>query len=178
MTAPVTLALSGDQHDHLKSFLFPDDGKEAVVLLLCGRRAGERRYRLVVREIHGIPYDDCSERTSMRRDMATGLHRAHARPCNRGGLLGGQGAQPSERLRHFFGNRQCWRCPPATDDPGLGRSMDIPHGSAVMLPDGQMFGRVLCDLATLLNRLNVSASPAMTCISGMRTLRIRTCRVS
>ena len=60
MPVPVTLALSGDQHDHLKSFLFPGDGKEAVALLLCGRRDGDRRHRLVVREIHGIPYDDCA----------------------------------------------------------------------------------------------------------------------
>ena len=55
MNAPVTLALSGDQHDQLKSFLFPGDGKEAVALLLCGRRSGERRYRLVVREFTASP---------------------------------------------------------------------------------------------------------------------------
>jgi hypothetical protein len=63
MAAPVTLALSGDQHEHLKSYLFPGDGKEAVALLLCGRRAGDRKHRLVVREIHGIPYCDCAVRT-------------------------------------------------------------------------------------------------------------------
>ena len=38
MTAPVTLAFSGDQHEHLKSFLFPGDGNEAVAIALCGRR--------------------------------------------------------------------------------------------------------------------------------------------
>lgn len=63
MSAPVTLAMSGDQHAHLRSFLFPGDGNEAVAILLCGRRDGDRRHRLVVREIHGIPYDDCSMRT-------------------------------------------------------------------------------------------------------------------
>ncbi len=55
MPAPVTLSLSGDQQDHLKSFLFPGDGYEAVAILLCGRCAGERKHRLLVREIHGIP---------------------------------------------------------------------------------------------------------------------------
>ena len=64
MTVPTNLSLSGDQHEHLKSFLFPGDGKEAVALLLCGRRSGERRERLVVREIQGIPYNQCSERTT------------------------------------------------------------------------------------------------------------------
>lgn len=62
MPAPVTLALSGDQHDHLNDFLFPGDGKEAVAILLCGRRDGDRRHRLVVREIHEIPYDQCIKR--------------------------------------------------------------------------------------------------------------------
>src|ERR1700738_687066 len=66
MPAPVTLALSGDQHDHLKSFLFPGDGNEAVALLLCGRRDGERCHRLVVREVQGIPYAHCIERTPIR----------------------------------------------------------------------------------------------------------------
>jgi hypothetical protein len=41
MTAPVTLAFSGDQHEHLKRFLFPGDGNEAVAILLCGNRAGD-----------------------------------------------------------------------------------------------------------------------------------------
>ena len=66
MPAPVTLALSGDQHDHLKSFLFPGDGNEAVAVLLCGRRDGDRRHRLCVREIHGVPYDQCPVRTPVR----------------------------------------------------------------------------------------------------------------
>jgi len=66
MPGPVTLALSGDQHDHLKSFLFPGDGKEAVAILLCGRRDGDRRHRLTVREVQGVPYELCPVRTPMR----------------------------------------------------------------------------------------------------------------
>ena len=65
MCPPVTLALSGDQHERLKRFLFPGDGNEAVAILLCGRRSGDRCYRLVVRDIHDIPYEDCLERTPM-----------------------------------------------------------------------------------------------------------------
>src|SRR5580658_9763859 len=65
MPVPVTLSLSGDQYEHLKSFLFPGDGKEAVAFLLCGRRAGDRRHRLVVQEVHGVPYDQCPERTAV-----------------------------------------------------------------------------------------------------------------
>ena len=142
MTVPVSLSLSGDQHEHLKSFLFPGDGNEAVALLLCGHRAGDRRERLVVREIQGIPYDHCSERTATRvtwspeyvapmldRAAEDGLSvvKVHSHPS------GGAGFS-------------------ATDDEGDARLLpmirgwveaDIAHGGAVMLPDGVMFGRVL-----------------------------------
>jgi len=142
MAAPVDLALSGDQHEHLKSFLFPGDGKEAVALLLCGRRNGDRRHRLAVREVQGIPYSECSERTPslvtwhpdhivpiLERAAAEGLSvvKVHSHPTGHGAFS-------------------------AIDDEGDARLLpmmrgwveaDILHGSAVMLPDGQMFGRVL-----------------------------------
>lgn len=141
MNIPVTLALTGDQHEHLKSFLFPGDGKEAVALLLCGRREGDRRHRLVVREIHGIPYDECAERTptlvtwppdytapilERAADNRLSVVKVHSHP-------GGYSAFS------------------ATDDAGDTRLLpmisgwieaDILHGSAVMLPNGQMFGRI------------------------------------
>ena len=62
MSIRVVLTLTGDQHAHLRSFLFPPDGKEAVAIMLCGRRDGDRRHRLLIREIHGIPYDSASAR--------------------------------------------------------------------------------------------------------------------
>jgi proteasome lid subunit RPN8/RPN11 len=138
---PVSLALSGDQHAHLRSFLFPGDGYEAIAILLCGRRDGDRRHRLTVREVHGVPYDQC-ERTALKitwntdaitdileRATANGLSvvKVHSHP---GGY-----AQFSD-----------------IDDEGDARMLpmikgwveaDVPHGSVVMLPDGEMFGRVL-----------------------------------
>lgn len=142
MPAPVTLAFSGDQHAHLKNFLFPGDGNEAVALLLCGRRDGDRRQRLVVREIHDIPYAHCPVRTptqvTWQPDYIDGiLERAAAEKlsvikihCHPGGYAAFSGI----------------------DDEGDARLLpmirgwveaDIPHGSAVMLPDGQIFGRIL-----------------------------------
>src|SRR5271163_1068499 len=66
MTIPVSLSMTGDQHDHLKRFLLPDDGKEAVAIVVCGRRDGDRRHRLTVRAIQEIPYEACSTRTSVQ----------------------------------------------------------------------------------------------------------------
>ncbi len=142
MTAPVTLALSGDQHDHLKSFLFPGDGKEAVAVLLCGRRDGDRCHRLVVREIHGVPYGECTVRTTARVTW---------RPDSIAPMLERAAAEHLSVVKvHSHPNG--YAAFSRTDDEGDARLLpmirgwieaDIPHGSAVMLPDGQMFGRVL-----------------------------------
>lgn len=142
MSIPVTLAFTGDQHEHLKHFLFPGDGKEAVAFALCGRRDGDRRHRLTVREIHDIPYDHCLKRTSMAVTWSPDyidniLERA-----------------ASERLSVIK-----IHCHPGgyaafsdVDDEGDHRLLpmirgwieaEVLHGSVVMLPDGQMFGRVL-----------------------------------
>ncbi|PNG24426.1 thiamine biosynthesis protein ThiF [Methylocella silvestris] len=139
---PITLSLSGLQHDQLRSLLLPGDGKEAVALLLCGRRDGDRRHRLLVREVHGIPYDICTVRTPDRvtwppdytahileraADLGLSVIKVHSHP----------GGYPTFS---------------PTDDKGDARLLPmirgwiekpIPHGSAVMLPDGSMFGRVM-----------------------------------
>ncbi len=142
MPAPVTLALSGDEHEYLKSFLFPGDGHEAVAILICGHRAGERRHRLVVREIHGIPYESCSVRTSLRVTwppdyIAPILERA---------------AEEGLSVVKVHSHPGGYAAFSLTDDKGDAQLLpmirgwveaDVLHGSAVMLPDGQMFGRVL-----------------------------------
>lgn len=142
MPVPVTLAFSEDQHTHLRNYLFPGDGKEAVAILLCSRRAGDRKHRLVVREIHGIPYDDCPVRTAVNvtwkpDDIVPILERAAAEELS-----------VVKVHSHPTGYASFSR----TDDEGDARLLpmlrgwieaDVPHGSAVMLPDGEMFGRVV-----------------------------------
>src|SRR5439155_3676376 len=148
MTVPVSLSMTGDQHERLKQFLFPGDGKEAAAILLCGRREGDRRHRLLVRAIEGIPYEICSERTDVRVTwppdfIAPLLDRA-----------------TSERLSMIKAHSHPtgYAAFSVTDDQGDARLLpmirgwieaDIPHGSAVMLPDGQMFGRFLDQDGTL-----------------------------
>jgi proteasome lid subunit RPN8/RPN11 len=142
MTVPVSLSMTGDQHERLRQLLFPGDGKEAVAIVLCGRREGDRRHRLLVRAIEEIPYEVCSERTSVRvtwspEFIAPFLDRAAV-----------------ERLSviKIHSHPTGYAAFSGTDDEGDARLLpmirgwieaDIPHGSAVMLPDGQMFGRVL-----------------------------------
>ena len=142
MRVSTSLSLSGDQHEHLTRFLFPGDGKEAVALLLCGRRAGDRRERLVVREVQGIPYNHCSARTGVRvtwppEYIAPMLDRA---------------AEEGLSVIKVHSHPSGCTAFSATDDEGDARlfpmirgwvEADIAHGSVVMLPDGVMFGRVL-----------------------------------
>ena len=142
MTLPISLSLSGDQYEHLGSFLFPSDGKEAVALLLCGHRSGDRRQRLVVQEIHDIPYDECSERTAA---LVTWPPDYIAPMLDRAAEKGFSVIKVHSHPTGYAGFS-------ATDDEGDTRllpmirgwvELDIAHGSAVMLPDGEMFGRVL-----------------------------------
>lgn len=142
MTAPISLSMTGDQHEHLKQFLFPGDGKEAVAIVLCGRRDGDRRHRLTVRVIEEIPYDVCSTRTPLQVTwppdlIAPLLDRASAERLSVVKIHSHPGGFTS-----FSG----------TDDKGDKKLLpmirgwveaDVPHGSAVMLPSGEMFGRVL-----------------------------------
>lgn len=142
MPAQVTLALTGDQHAHLKGFLFPGDGFEAVAFLLCGRREGDRRHRLVVREIHDIPYGCCTVRTATRVSWSPDyiddiLERAalerlsvikiHSHPNGYGAFS----SVDDESDGHLLPMIRGWI------------EGDLIHGSAVMLPDGQVFGRIL-----------------------------------
>jgi hypothetical protein len=142
MTVPLTLAFSGDQHEHLRKFLYPGDGLEAVALLLCGHRAGDRRHRLTVREVHDIPYEHCSKRTPTTVAWSTDyidniLERAaaeklsvikvHSHPNGYAAFS----RTDDESDAKFLPNVRGWI------------EADLLHGSAVMLPDGQMFGRIL-----------------------------------
>jgi proteasome lid subunit RPN8/RPN11 len=143
MTAPITLSMTGHQHDQLKQFLFPGDGKEAVAIVLCGRRDGDRRHRLTVRVVEEVPYQACSTRTPVQVTwppdlIAPLLDRAAAERLS------------VVKIHSHPGGYAAFS---DTDDKGDAKLLpmirgwieaDIPHGSAIMLPSGQMFGHVLC----------------------------------
>ncbi|WP_425062037.1 ThiF family adenylyltransferase [Pyruvatibacter mobilis] len=144
MPAKVTLGLSGDQHAHLRNFLFPPDGKEAIAILLCGQRDGDRRYRLSVREIHEIPYEYCTKRTTQ---MVTWS------PDYVDDILERAATEKLSVVKihsHPNGYAKFSETDDESDDRILPMirgwvEADLPHGSVVMLPGGQMFGRVLRD---------------------------------
>ena len=140
MSAVVTLSLTAAHHARLHRHLFPGDGKEVAAIALCGRRAGFDRYRLVVRELHPLPYEVCTMRASdairwpvawldplLDRAAADGLSvvKFHSHPAD---------------YRRFsdIDDRS-----DAALFPGIHAwvGADAVHASVVMVEDGTLFGR-------------------------------------
>jgi len=145
-----TLNLSGRQHKHIESHLFPGDGKEAAALLLCGRRWGCRSRGLVAKQVVPIPYVGCSIRTENRIEWPTrefllplveqiesdrlGIVLLHSHPTGLPAFSATDDASDRKLFRSIYG----W-----FDDYGY-------HASAIMLPGGRIFGRVVTESAEFL----------------------------
>ena len=138
----IGLRLTESQHDRIRDHLFPGDGKEAVAIALCGRRAAGPRQWLIVKKIVPIPYEHCSVRNPDRvtwstelmmplleeaaqRDLA--ILKIHSHP---GGFPEFSESDDSSDLDLFDGVHGC------VDG-------EKPHASAVMLPGGRIFGRAV-----------------------------------
>jgi hypothetical protein len=135
------LRLAGHHWAALRAHLFPGDELEAVALLLCGLHRGSETTALCVRDLILIPHDSCRREPdllcwpvaaglpfyeeAMRNDSA--VVKIHSHP----GGYPEFSRQDDRSDTEFFENLSGW-----TDG-------HVPHGSAVMLPDGRIFGRVL-----------------------------------
>lgn len=136
----VKLRLTQKDHATLATHLFPSDGCEAVAVALCGRRRSELHHCLTVRTVVPIPYDECSVRTPERvtwstkrliplleeaaaRDLA--ILKIHSHPSGYSQFSPIDDESDADIFNSVFG----W-----TDS-------SYPHVSAVMLPDGRVFGR-------------------------------------
>jgi hypothetical protein len=135
----VTLRLTSTQHEVLREALFPGDGKESIAVALCGRRAGSRRHRLTVHRVVTIPDARCVRTAesvtwpsgdvlpsvldeAARKGLA--VLKVHSHPT------GYPDFSPIDDAadQALFPSVSAW----------TGGSVDA---SAVMLPDGRVFGR-------------------------------------
>jgi len=138
----IKLRLSQKDHIALREHLLPGDGLEAVAVALCGRRRSRSNHCLTVRSIVPIPYDECKARTpdrvtwstrrliplleeAGRRDLA--ILKIHSHPGGYPQFSSVDDESDTDLFNSVFG----W-----TDS-------EFPHASAVMLPDGRLFGRAI-----------------------------------
>jgi len=136
----VSLRLTQQHHTALLEHLFPGEGLEAVAVALCGRRRSDSRHALTVRTVVPIPYDECKVRTpervkwstrrlvpllqeACRRDLA--ILKIHSHPAGHSQFSWTDDEADTDLFNSVLG----W-----TDSV-------YPHASAVMLPEGRMFGR-------------------------------------
>jgi hypothetical protein len=140
MSQRSTLRMTGGQHELLRHHLFPGDGKEAVAVVLCGRRESTLTSILTVYKIITIPYSLCRrddyritwpvelvrQLISEAATKGMGILKIHSHPGGYDQFSDVDDSSDSELFPSIHG----W-----TDD-------GFPHASAVMLPSGRVFGRM------------------------------------
>ncbi len=135
------LRMTEAQHSEVRAHLFPDDGSEAIALLLCGRRKGMERHIFTVRKVVTVPYDVCDRRLervtwptdfvdrlledAYGKGLAVVKVHSHAADCR-------QFSPTDDRS-----DRALFAAVTSLLDDGQ------PHASLIMLPDGELFGRIL-----------------------------------
>lgn len=138
----VKLRLTESQHNELFDHLYPGDGCEAVAIAACGRRKSNTHHCLSVREIIPIPYDQCRVRTPDRVTWSTQLLLPLLQEAQKRDLA-------ILKVHSHPGGYDRFSDIDDASDADLFTSVSIwtesvfPHASAVMLPDGRMFGRAI-----------------------------------
>lgn len=139
---PVTLTLTARQRAELARHLLPDDGCEAVAILLCGLARGGNPLRLLVRQVHLIPHEACDRRPdavtwptelivpwlAVADKLGLAVVKIHG---HRGYDRFSQTDDESDRL--LFPSLYAW----------VDRSPV--HASAILMDDGRLFGRVVTE---------------------------------
>tara|TARA_R100001143_G_scaffold57251_2_gene54384 strand:- start:23820 stop:25217 length:1398 start_codon:yes stop_codon:yes gene_type:complete len=141
MNSVRSLTLTVGQHNNAKRHLFPGDGLEAAVVLVC-RRVGMESERLIVRKVIAVPYEDCSVRTEDRLTWpGSAIEDAMDIAEDHGDCVILLHSHPGG----FFGFSEIDDLSDNTTMPCLYSAIPGPsaiHGSAIMTPNGAVLARV------------------------------------
>lgn len=138
----VSLTLTARQRAELAGHLLPEDGCEAVAILLCGVARGGDPLRLLARQVYLIPHEACDRRPdavtwptdlmvpwlAVADKLGLAVVKIHG---HRGYDRFSQTDDESDRL--LFPSLYAWvdRAPV--------------HASAILMDDGRLFGRVVTE---------------------------------
>jgi hypothetical protein len=135
------LSFSGKHYEILKQHLFPGDGNEAVAVALCGRYKSMDQTKFLVHKLIPIPYENCKIRESDLITWSTEIIIPYLIEASKKGLA----------ILKIHSHPTGYRFFSATDtksDLELFESVfgwmddEEPHVSAIMLPNGEISGRV------------------------------------
>lgn len=135
------LRINGDDYQQLKSHLLSNNGCEAVAVALCGRAFINNISILIVNKVVLIPYEECefqedyiywkTTRLKPLLEQASkydmGILKIHSHP----------GGYPRFSLQDDVSDKDLF-----SSIVGGWCESEHPHVSAIMLPDGEIFGRV------------------------------------
>lgn len=146
------LTMTEEQYTRLYSHVFPNDLGEAVAFVLCGVTHGIRT-RLLVHEVHLVPYEACSSRGPDHVTWPTEIAIPWLQAAQRRGLS----------VVKIHGHRGYAQFS-STDDhadtelfPGVYAWTDSgPHGSLILLDDGRLMGRIVTENGQFLSFEKVS----------------------
>lgn len=146
------LRISGEHFTQLRDHLFPGDGLEAVAFILCGRKTTDSRCIFLSHKVVPVPYEDCdrrSDRVTWNSDtLASILDDAHRRNLSilkihsHTSFFEEFSSVDDESDSNVFEAIEAWT------------EAETPNASAVMLPDGRIFGR--CSDGSILSEVAVA----------------------
>jgi len=134
------LRISGFHYEVLKNHLLPVDGMEAIAIAICGRFTEKGIEYLLIHDLTLIPYEDCTHREYGMLKWKTdkilpyferisnsnlAILKIHSHPGGYKKFSDLDNLSDNEFFSSVFG----WSC------------NNYPHASAIMLPDGEIFGR-------------------------------------
>ena len=137
-----SLSMTAAHHTAIKAHVLPQDGKEAVAVAICGRRAGTNSHHFFVHKVVPVPYEACSVRERDRVSWSTDLLIPLLEEASKRGMA----------ILKIHGHPQHYPWHSEVDDqsdrelfPSIYGWMDddYPHISVIMLPDGRVVGRIV-----------------------------------
>lgn len=132
-----TLALTKEHHEQLLRHLFPGDGLESAAILLCARGPGPR-LRMIVRDVMLVPHADCARETDFLRWPGMAIENAiDAAAADALSLI----LLHSHPGGYFEFSPQDNRSDQLTI-PCISQALGLLHGTAIMVPTGEMLARV------------------------------------